>query len=184
MQLLHEADDCFCLSPLVGYLCHLHHELFTDHRQQLHLTRVVTGKIVSCTYIIISRMATNGVHHSRLQLHDMNAALVPMPGSIAGDTHAIAVAKATCSQQASAKHASHSKASVKTCHGVCKSMVVNDICSMRDNLSTALHVFVKLLKQCTWIWGPSFCRGFRITRSGVTPVLRMLFRTPSAPLST
>ena len=70
MQLLHEAYDCFCLGPLVRYLCHLQHEMLTHYRQQLRLTCVITGTIVSCTYIQISPMPTNGVHQSRLQLHD------------------------------------------------------------------------------------------------------------------
>lgn len=120
MQLLHEANNCFCLGPLVRYLCHLHHEMLTHYRQQVRLTWVITGRIVSCTYIIISPMPTNGVHHSQPRLHE--DAFVPMPGSIAGDKHAIAVAKATCSQLASAKHG---KASVKKCSHVCRSTVVN-----------------------------------------------------------
>ena len=73
-------------------------------------------------------MQTNGVHHSKPQnfLHDVNFAFVPMPGSIAGDKHAIDFAKATCSQLASVKHANHNKASVKKCHDVCGSIAVND----------------------------------------------------------
>ena len=73
----------------------------------------------------------------------VNAAFVPMPGSKAGDKHAIPVAKATCSQQASVKHANHGKASVKKCWYVCRSTVVNDDLQHYDKLSTALHASVQ-----------------------------------------
>jgi hypothetical protein len=49
-----------------------------------------------------------------------------MSGSRVGDMYAIAVAKATCSQQASVKHANHDTASVKKCRYVCGIIVVND----------------------------------------------------------
>lgn len=54
----------------------------------------------------------------------MKDAFVRMSGGGVGDKHAIAVAKATCSQLASAKHANHGKSSVKICRYVCAS--VND----------------------------------------------------------
>ncbi len=101
MQLLHEAYDYFCLSPLVRYLCHLRHKMLTYYRQQLRLTWVIQGTITSRTYINISPMPTNGVHHSRHKLHDgercfcTHARLHCMR-----DKHAIAVAKVTCSQLA------------------------------------------------------------------------------------
>ncbi len=56
----------------------------------------------------------------------VNAAFIRMPGSITGAKHATVVAKATCSQLASVKHANHGKASVKECHDVCRSMVITD----------------------------------------------------------
>ena len=56
----------------------------------------------------------------------MNDAFAHMSIGSVGDKHAIAVAKATCSQLALVKHANHGKASVKKCCYVCRSTLVND----------------------------------------------------------